>query len=148
MPIISGFKKLTAWTTTGNIYSVSDTNNIKSIWYNGKWMQIARYPNSGFISNFHPNGNNLLFNNLLSNPNGYWDNASVAIRSSGIRYEMSKIDTYFQGNIILTNPTQYNIPQFYGFFFIINFQNLIQQMNGSVIHCQTRYLLYHPMEQV
>ncbi len=123
-PIISGFKKITGWNNTGNIYSVTDTSNVKSIWFNGKWMQPARYPNTGFISTQSSNVGDFVFNNLLNQPDGYWDNANVAIRSEGIKYEMRKVDTFFQGIAVFSPQTQFGIPQLSGFFFYNKFEIL------------------------
>ena len=124
LPVITGFKKLTGFSQIGNIFSVQDTSFVRSIWLNGKWMQPARYPNKGFISTLSLGVNNIVYNNLLNQQNGYWDNSTVAIRSSGIKYEMSLVDTFLQGAAILSQPTQYLIPQFSGFFFYNKFAEL------------------------
>ncbi|MEI7801738.1 MAG: right-handed parallel beta-helix repeat-containing protein [Bacteroidota bacterium] len=117
IPVITGFKKLTGWISTGNIYSVSDTDNVKSIWFNGKWMQPARFPNSGFLSTENPNYSTAVFNDQINQPNGYWDGASIAVRSCGFKYEIGKVDTSFSGVAILSQATDFQIPQYNGFFF-------------------------------
>ncbi len=117
LPIVTGGKKLLGFSQAGNIYSVQDTDYIRSIWLNGKWMQPARFPNKGFISTFASGVNNFLNNPSLTQVDGYWDNASVAIRSTRYKYEISRVDTFSQGTVMLSQPTQYNIPDFFGFFF-------------------------------
>ena len=72
LPVISGFKKLINWTNIGNIYSTNDSNFVRSIWLNNKWMRPARYQNGGFFQTFFSGLNSAIYVPFLIQKIVFW----------------------------------------------------------------------------
>lgn len=86
-PVISGSELLQNWNLhTGNIYKSSFSKRPSNIYVNGKLMQRARFPNSGWLRVGEAIGNDSFKDSTLQNPSGYWVGADVVLRvySSGI----------------------------------------------------------------
>ena len=116
LPIITGFKKLTGWNNNGNVFSLNDTNHIKSIWFNDKWMQPARYPNSGLLSVYSSFLSTGIFSPDLIQSTGYWNNSSAVIRANEFQYDIAEIINFDQGFLTFAGPISQIIPQFHGFY--------------------------------
>lgn len=125
-PVISGFEQLSNWTSFGNIFSTSTLNNVRSIWLNGKWMQPARYPNTGFSSTLIDGSFNQIYNTAFSEPTNYWKGATMVVRNATYKYEMSPVDSFSSGTFFLQNSTSF-IPQYSGFYL----QNILSALDTA-----------------
>lgn len=103
-PIISGAAVVTGWTLhTGNIYKavLAGAKVPNHLFVNGKLMTIARYPNTGWLKNATGSPDKKTLKNTvlgaLGKPSGYWNGASVHVRSFSWLFENRTISSD-QGN--------------------------------------------------
>ncbi len=143
LPIISGFKKLLGWTNNGNIYAVTDSNYVKSIWLNNNWMQSARYPNKGYIQTYFNGLNTAVYAPYLNQSDGYWNNSTAVIRTSGFQCETAHINSFSQGFLNFSNPLSTTIPLFNGFF-IEDFLPALDTVNEWFCDTATNQVLIIP----
>jgi Right handed beta helix region len=104
-PILSGSELVTNWTVhQGNIWKANAPAGMKHLYVNGALQTIARYPNTGWLRN-DQGGPTSIYDNALSQANGYWNGAEVVVRSSNWSYDVATITNYTSKT--LTFPTIY-----------------------------------------
>jgi len=102
-PVISGSVEVTGWTAhSGDIYKADAQldagQTISHVYVNGELMTLARWPNTGWLRN--DNGSTTTLEDAaLTQSNGYWDNASIVVRTANWSYHNVGI-TDFSGSTL------------------------------------------------
>ncbi len=84
-PIISGAVKIDNWKLhKGKIFKANVTDTIKNLFANNKMQTSARFPNHGFlyVDKKMEKEEGTLYDKNLSQPDDYWKNATLRIRTS------------------------------------------------------------------
>lgn len=116
-PKITGFKEITGWSNySGNIYSANIADTVVNLYVNNKLMDIARYPNSGWLRVDTPNGKLGFHDAALNQTNGYWNGANCRIRTTNWCYETRSVSSFISGNILFSALSQYTTNSNYGYF--------------------------------
>jgi len=117
LPIITGKKSITGWTQhSPNIYKANISESISHLYVSNKLMNIARYPNSGFLRIDEGNGANGFYDEALNQPSGYWNGATCRVRSINWIYEVKTVTSFSNGNIGFSDPTIVGLTQNYGYY--------------------------------
>ena len=143
LPEITGFKKLSNWFPYSVGYSTSDTNFVRGIWLNGKLMQIARYPNNGFLQVLYPFQSYGIYAPFLTQTDGYWEGATAVIRSDELRYELRRIDTFSQQYLSFDSTLSSFVTQYNGFF-LQNNLNALDTLNEWYCDTSTNHVYIVP----
>jgi hypothetical protein len=118
-PVINGAVRLTNWTAySGSIYSTHAPQFIKNLHANEQQMTLARYPNSGLISNSGTDGLTMLSAPEVSRGSGTWKGANVRVRTTNFTFETRTIAS-ISGNSIYFNR-QMDLPFETGWGFYVD----------------------------
>lgn len=102
-PVMSGAKNLTGWTNySGNIWYMQPGEEVKQLFVEGTFQQLARYPNTGFIRVSDFSASDQLSSSELTQPNGYWDGTTAAIRTNEWTYEMMTVSSHIGDKLNFT----------------------------------------------
>jgi parallel beta-helix repeat protein len=119
-PVLSGAIKIQNWKVYSNNIYVADVpqNNgtINQLFVNGILMTLARYPNSGYLTIDSSSGNTNLTSKMLTQPSGYWANATLIARTERWVYENITVANSKGGTLSLTSPSSYAFQTGFGFF--------------------------------
>ena len=134
-PTISGAKLINAanWTNVGSgFWQASHLDKITHLFREEQIQISARFPNSGYSTinstNGVQQGGANITSTALTQPAGFWTNATVHVRNQGDAITKSTI-TGFQANTISFPGTGYQIAPNYGFY-IDNAENALDA-NGE-----------------
>ena len=117
LPVITGKKLITGWTTyTGNIYKANFTDTVSHIYVNNKIMTIARYPNTGFLKVDNNNGNTGFYDAALLQSSGYWNGTNCRIRTANWAYETRTVSNFNGGTITFNTGTLYTTGANFGYY--------------------------------
>ena len=99
LPIISGSTSVTNWTVhSGNIYRAQVGQLVTQVYVAGSRMTLARYPNTGWLRNDNATVTTL-YDNALTQSSGYWNAATVVIRSANWCYEIPTVSGFSGGTL-------------------------------------------------
>lgn len=116
-PVISGAKQISGWTVfSGNIYVTDFPETVSNFFVNGKMMVSARYPNTGFLTIDSSGVNTGLYAASLTQPDDYWANAVLKVRSTDSRYEQTVIQNFNSGWLKFSTPLSNPLDKGYGFY--------------------------------
>lgn len=115
--IISGAESVFNWTGgTGNIYQAALLQSPAHLFMNNAQMTIARFPNSGFQIHQEGTGNTGFVDTALNQPEGYWNGATIRMRTSDRRYETNIVSSFSSSTITFQNNSSNNIENGYGYY--------------------------------
>ncbi|MEO6695060.1 MAG: right-handed parallel beta-helix repeat-containing protein, partial [Ignavibacteria bacterium] len=144
-PVITGEKVITGWSNySGSIYRASVSDTITQVYISGKIINLARYPNSGFLKIDAGTGSNGFYDAALTQSGGYWNGATCKVRTVNWIYEKKVVSAFSGGNITFSTVSQNVILPDYGYYFD-NKLNLLDTENEWFYDKATSYLyLYAP----
>ncbi|MBS1517315.1 MAG: right-handed parallel beta-helix repeat-containing protein [Bacteroidetes bacterium] len=143
LPVITGAKSPQNWVVhSGNIYKTTFTDTVSNLYADGKIMNIARFPNSGWLRTDFGNGNNGFNDAALNQSAGYWNNATCRIRTRDWSYEVKTVSSFSNGNILFTSPTVNSMLYDYGYFFD-NKLNLLDTESEFYYDIPTQVLYFY-----
>jgi hypothetical protein len=109
-PVISGAVSLAGWEVhSGQVYRAAVSRSVGSLFVDGVQMVKARYPNSGFLS--IGSGTSLgITSTGLSQGEGYWNGATVRMRTAYWSYESRVVASSTGGEVNFATASEY-VPQ-------------------------------------
>jgi len=124
LPIISGSEQVTGWTVhSGNIWKAPTSGVLDHVYFNGQLMELARYPNSGWLRN--DNGTSTtLYDNALTQSNGYWNDATLVVRGTMWSYDVSEISSFSNSTLNFPSINYVLNDKDWGYFLRDKFQEL------------------------
>lgn len=139
-PLINGATTVTGWTVhSGSIYKASVPSSVKFVFVNGALQTLARYPNTGWLR-VSTSTNTSLTSSGISQGSGYWNGASLVIRSTNWCYENRVISS--QSGTTITYPTiTYSTGNYNWGFFLCNKLSELDAP-GEWFHDATTGMLY------
>ena len=140
LPVISGAVSVTGWTQhSGNIYKASVAQAVKYVFVNGALQTLARYPNTGWLR-VNTSTNTSLTSTGITQSSGYWNGASLVIRSTNWCYENRVIGNHSGSTISYPNITYSTGNYDWGFFLCNKLSEL--DMAGEWYHDPATGTLY------
>lgn len=119
-PIISGAVPVTGWTQhQGNIWRAPFSGSPKDLLVNNVPMTIARFPNTGWLRNVQGSTTSISSPASLNQANGYWNGATVVVRTTNWSYENSTVSNFSNGTLTFA-PILVNLGSDNWGFFIQN----------------------------
>lgn len=116
LPVINGAVAVSGWTQhSGNIYKASVAGSVKYVFVNGALQTLARYPNTGWLRVNTSTATSLTSTNITQ-ASGYWNGASLVIRSTNWCYENRVINAHTGSTISYPNITYTTGNYNWGFF--------------------------------
>ncbi len=104
-PIIKGSVPVTEWTQhQGNIWVATVSKKVGQVYVNGQRMIPARYPNTGWLRNSQGGGTQMQSADLTQ-PNGYWNDATCVLRSSSSSFDTLHVSGFANGTLTFTQST-------------------------------------------
>ena len=132
-PIISGFERITGWSSVGNgVWKArynSPHERAANLYVNGKFEKIGRFPNedqknAGYLTITGGNGRNEFISSDLRG--GSWKGADAVVRDSRWSLAREEITQHGGSRIVLKNKTYYTGSKGFGFF-IVNHRNALDR---------------------
>lgn len=125
-PILLGSSLASNWVIhSGNIWKTQLTaTQVVYVFYNDSLLTLARYPNSGWLKNDYGSASQIN-DTQLNQPSGYWNNASVVVRSSAWSYDTATVLSYTTGTLNL-RPIYYNLSTYEWGYFL---QNKLEELD-------------------
>ena len=132
-PIISGFERITGWSSVGNgVWKArydSPHQRAANLYVNGKFEPIGRYPNedkknAGYLTITGGNGRNEFISRDLKS--GSWKGADAVVRASRWTLTREEITQHGGSRIVIKNKTFYTGTKGFGFF-IVNHRNALDK---------------------
>lgn len=118
LPVISGAEPVTGWSYYGgNTYKAGFSQTPAHLFADDQQMTIARYPNSGYLIHQDGISNTGFVDTLLTQPNGYWNGATVRMRTNDRLWESQTVTTFSGDSILFQTSTLNSIPSDFGFYF-------------------------------
>lgn len=115
LPIISGAIRLTKSVKSNELYFFAVPKKICNLYINEKKQTIARYPNSGYLT-MGKAIDSIGFVSTLKEPDGYWQGASIGMRTIDWVFEHRKIASFQNKEIKFCKNSIYNIVKGYGYY--------------------------------
>ena len=119
-PLFVGSQLATNWIVhQGNIWKTQiSANRVAHLFYNDSILPIARFPNTGWLRN--DNGTSTRINDSeLNQPSGYWNGATVVVRSTAWSYDTANVTSYTTGVLNMTSIV-YNLSTYNWGYFLRN----------------------------
>lgn len=102
-PVISGSELVTNWVQhSGNIWRAPFTTSVKHLYVNGARQTLARFPNTGWLRNDQGSGTTLT-DAALTQSNGYWNGATLVVRSTNWSYDAPTVTSFSNGTLTFPN---------------------------------------------
>ncbi|MBK9332946.1 MAG: right-handed parallel beta-helix repeat-containing protein [Ignavibacteria bacterium] len=118
LPVITGAKSPQNWIVhSGNIYKTTFTDTLSNLYVSGNIMNIARFPNSGWLRTDFGISNTGFNDAALNQVNGYWNGATCRIRTRDWSYEVKTVSNFSSGNVQFSSPVVNALAFDYGYFF-------------------------------
>jgi len=116
LPVICGAIKLSGSKSEKNHLQIFNLKQqVLKLYINNQKQVLARYPNSGYLT-IVEGLNNVGFKTALTQPEGYWDGASIGIRTIDWVFELRKIASFKDKQLMFTEPARYKTEKGYGYF--------------------------------
>ena len=126
-PAISGSVPVKNWSLyKGNIFKAETDYDIKNLFFNGKQMTLARYPNSGFLTVKEPfsDATKGFKDDKLTQSPSYWKGSNVRIRTINWAYEYTPVKSFSNGSVFFQNPVYYPAQSGWGYYLDNNLNEL------------------------
>ncbi|MCB9184764.1 MAG: T9SS type A sorting domain-containing protein [Flavobacteriales bacterium] len=125
-PIISGSELVTGWTLhSGNIWKASVASNVKQVYFNGNRMELARFPNEGWMRTDIANSTSTT-DATLTQGSGYFTGATMVIRTTNWSYDTAFVSTH-SGTTLTHTSTGNNLGAQQWGYFLRNKLSLLDQ---------------------
>ncbi|HZG01537.1 MAG TPA: right-handed parallel beta-helix repeat-containing protein, partial [Chitinophagales bacterium] len=116
--VISGSERITLWESMpGNVYKANLALPVKALFVNGVLQTLARHPNSGWLRIDSVPGQQGLISGALVEPDGYWNGASIRMRSKPEFFETRKVQSHAASQILFDDNSWTNQAAGFGFYF-------------------------------
>lgn len=124
-PIIAGMYEIKNWVKySGNIWYASAPSPVRYFYANGKFMTLARYPNSGFLL-VSTGGTTKISSKDITQANNYWAGANIRMRTTKWTWEHKEIASSTSGGeLTFVAANKYTPDPGYGFYLDNKFQEL------------------------
>jgi len=115
--VISGSVPLSGWVLqAGGVYAASIDSTVKGLFVNGKMETSARYPSSGYLWVNQALGTGGFKSDALTQPDGYWNGATVRIRTTPDYFETRYVQSFAAGTITFNQASASNTNAGNGFY--------------------------------
>jgi len=142
LPVISGAETVSGWSNyLGNIYRATFTQTPTHLFADDKQMTIARYPNSGYLVHQGGIGNIGFIDTSLTQPNGFWNGATLRMRTTDRRWEVNTVDSFSNDTILFSSAADNLIGGGFGYYFD-NLFSLIDTTNEWVYDSANQELYF------
>ena len=119
LPVISGSIAVSGWTVhNGNIWRAQVGQALKHVFVNGQVMQMARFPNTGWLR-VDQGTSTSLTDAALNQANGYWNGATAVIRTTNWSYDTAYV-TNFSNGVLTHTSTGNNLQSYNWGYFLQN----------------------------
>jgi parallel beta-helix repeat protein len=119
-PLFVGSQLAANWVVhQGNIWKTQiSASRVAHLFYNDSLLPIARFPNTGWLRS--DNGSPTQINDSeLNQPSGYWNGATVVVRSTAWSYDTANVTSYTTGVLNMTSIV-YNLSTYNWGYFLRN----------------------------
>jgi parallel beta-helix repeat protein len=117
LPVISGSEYVNNWLLhKGNIFKAALNVNPNMVFYKGALNLPARYPNTGFLTIDKANGNKGFYDAELTQPNGYWNGATLHNRLVRWKYAEHTVKSFADGRIAIAKAAEYDFTNGWGYY--------------------------------
>jgi len=117
-PVFSGAVPVKNWKRYNEkVISSSFSQSILALFAHNKLAITARYPNTGFLTIDEGLTLKGLIDKSLTQTDGFWNGATIRIRSIDWVYETRKVESYKKGEILFGKHEQYPVEQGYEYRF-------------------------------
>lgn len=125
-PIISGSELVTGWTLhSGNIWKATVSSNVKQVYFNGGRMELARFPNEGWMRTDIANSTSTT-DATLTQGSGYFTGATMVIRTTNWSYDTAFVSSH-SGTTLTHTSTGNNLGAQQWGYFLRNKLSLLDQ---------------------
>jgi parallel beta-helix repeat protein len=140
-PVFSGAVSLNSWKKYDEkISSSCFSQPILALYANNKLAITARYPNTGFLTIDEGLARIGLIDKSLTQNDGFWNGATIRIRSIDWVYEIRKVASYRKGEILFGKHEQYSVEQGYEYRYSGNEnQTLYDVMAGYGFYLENKF---------
>lgn len=123
-PIIMGSEEVSGWTQhNSSIWKATVNGDVQHVYVDNKPMELARFPNSGWLRNDQGSGTSI-HDATLTQPNGYWNGADLVVRGSMWSYDRATISSYSNSTLNFNN-IYFNLSNLdWGYFLRNKFEEL------------------------
>jgi len=115
LPVISGAIQLTNAYKNNNLLVFSVPRKVENLYVDGKKQTLARYPNTGYLT-MGKGIDSTGFESTLCEPDGYWEGASIGMRTIDWVFEHRKVASYKNKEIKFCKNSIYKIVKGYGYY--------------------------------
>lgn len=134
-PVFTGAVAVKNWKATGGVrYEANISKKVYDLFANGKRLTPARFPNSGYLSIDNGYGKDSISCNALQELTGFWNGATLRIRTIDWVYETRMIKDYQKGLLIQGQQDRYPIEK--------SFQERTQNGKTGIYPFQKGYGFY------
>lgn len=139
--VITGGLSVTNWNISGGLASAVYTQPVYALFLQSQRQTPARFPNNGYLTIASAAGTNGLSCDALNQPSGYWNGATVRIRTIPNQFETAIVQQYDNGTIQFLNPVTYTPAAGNGFYIDNSFNAL--DVAGEWFYDVTNALLWY-----
>jgi len=115
LPVISGAIRLKNSDKSNNRQLFFVPTKISNLYINGKKQTLARYPNSGYLT-MGKGIDSIGFVSTLSEHDGYWEGASIGMRTIDWVFEHRKVASFKNKELKFCKNSIYKITNGYGYY--------------------------------
>ncbi|MCC6938766.1 MAG: T9SS type A sorting domain-containing protein [Flavobacteriales bacterium] len=127
-PVISGSIAVANWTVqSGNIWRAPVSQAVKQVYVNGQLMEIARYPNTGWLR-VDQGTTTTLTDAAITQPTGTWNGATAVIRTTQWSYDTAFV-TAQNGSTLTHTSTGNNLGALSWGYFLRNKLSMLDAPN-------------------
>lgn len=119
-PVIKASKEVTGWVQNGNIWTADCPDcpeTVTNLFIDDKFQPMGRYPNSTYRTVTGGSGSTVLIDNTLSDPDHYWDNGEVVVKTARWVIDAVPIASQIGTTLNLAEQATYYIVEGWGYFF-------------------------------
>lgn len=144
LPIFLGSQITSNWIVhQGNVWKTQvSAANVAHLFYNDDLMPIARFPNSGWLRN-DVGTSSQITDSDLTQPAGYWNGATVVVRSTAWSYDTARVISYSPG-VINMGSIIYNLSTYSWGYFLRNKLELLDSPGEWYFDKATSTLYFYP----
>ena len=145
LPVFLGSQLTSNWIVhQGNIWKTQvSATRMAHLFYNDSILPIARFPNTGWLRN--DIGTSTQINDSqLNQPAGYWNGATVVVRSTAWSYDTARVTSYSPGVINMTSIV-YDLSTYNWGYFIRNKLELLDTPGEWFFDRATSTLYLYPI---
>lgn len=107
-PVLTGARRIRNWKKISDkVYEASIGTQVFDVFYQNQRLTPARFPNRGYLTIDKGIGKDTIFCAQLNQPDSYWQNATLKIRTIDWVYETRSIAFYRKGMLIQGPQNRY-----------------------------------------